>query len=210
MGPVLVAFGDAPRQDAGGAAAPGALPFTRDEVERIARVFDPEARRRLGADATEEGAKQLGPGPRYIHFASHAVLDRRVPLDSGLLLGSTSTAGTPAENGLLQAWEIFERLRIDADLVTLSACDTGLGRELAGEGLVGLSRAFQYAGARAVLASLWAVADRSTPGLMEAFYRALKEGKPRDEALRQAQVQMIRAGAHPFHWAAFQISGDGN
>ena len=210
MGPVLVAFGDSPRSDQAGAAALGALSFTRDEVERIARVFDPEASRHLGADATEERAKQLGRGPRYIHFASHAVLDRRVPLDSGLVLGPASTTGTPAENGLLQAWEIFERLRIDADLVTLSACDTGLGRERAGEGLVGLSRAFQYAGARAVLASLWAVADRSTPGLMEAFYRAVKEGKPKDEALRQAQVQMIRAGAHPFHWAAFQVSGDGN
>ena len=78
-----------------------------------------------------------------------------------------------------------------------------------GEGLIGLSRAFQYAGARTVLASLWSISDRSTPELMEAFYRALREGKSKDEALRTAQLSILqRPKAHPFHWAAFQLSGD--
>jgi CHAT domain-containing protein len=119
----------------------------------------------------------------------------------------------PAEgqaNGLLQAWEIFEQMRLDADLVTLSACETGLGKELGGEGLVGLTRAFQYAGARTVLASLWSVGDDSTADLMTRFYGHLKSGKSKDEALRASQLEMIRArrSSHPFHWAAFQVIGD--
>src|SRR6185369_12208084 len=97
------------------------------------------------------------------------------------------------------------------DLVTLSACDTGLGKEMGGEGLIGLTRAFQYAGARSVLASLWSVADDSTADLMRRFYTYLKQGKSKDEALRLAQVDLIRgpkATSHPYHWAAFQLSGD--
>ena len=109
---------------------------------------------------------------------------------------------------MLQAWEVFESVRLDADLVTLSACETALGREMGGEGLVGLVRAFHYAGARAVLASLWAVSDRSTAELMQAFYARLRAGTPKDEALRQAQLQVRRTRPHPFHWAAFQVSGD--
>ncbi len=110
-------------------------------------------------------------------------------------------------------------MRIDAELVTLSACDTALGKEMGGEGLLGLTRAFHYAGARSVLATLWGVSDASTPRLMERFYTHLKAGKSRDEALRAAQLDFIRGGAssgaaavptsaHPFRWAAFQLSGD--
>ena len=113
------------------------------------------------------------------------------------------------ENGLLQAWEIFEQLRIDADLVTLSACETALGNDVAGEGLVGLTRAFHYAGARTVLASLWAVSDDSTSVLMTKVYAQLRAGATKDEALRQAQLDAIArpATAAPFHWAAFTLSG---
>ena len=117
------------------------------------------------------------------------------------------------ENGLLQAWEIFEEIRINADLVTLSACDTALGKEFAGEGILGLSRAFQYAGARSVLASLWGVGDQHTAELMKRFYRYLKAGRSKDEALRGAQLDLLRSAAdptaaHPFYWAAFQVIGD--
>jgi CHAT domain-containing protein len=101
-------------------------------------------------------------------------------------------------------------MRIDADLVTLSACESGLGREAGGEGLVGLTRAFQFAGAHSVLASLWKVDDRSTAELMKGFYRHLKAGKTKDEALRLAQVELIHSAdfAQPRFWAAFQINGD--
>jgi CHAT domain-containing protein/Tfp pilus assembly protein PilF len=188
----------------------GPLPWSRDEVHRIARQFAPAAAEYLGAEATEERAKALGTGPRYLHFATHGVIDRRFPLNSALLLASPAATGGEGENGLLQAWEIFESMRLDADLVTLSACETGLGREAGGEGLISLSRAFHYAGARSVLSSLWSVSDRSTPELMVRFYAGLRQGQTKDQALQAAQIDMIRsaATAHPFHWAAFQLSGD--
>jgi CHAT domain-containing protein len=218
-GPVtLVAFGD-PRYAGDGheggrgeasaasilawARRLGPLPFTRAEVETVASLMQP-ARVYLGADATEERAKALGADARYIHFACHGLLDRRFPLDSGLALAQPEGAG--GDNGLLQAWEVFERVRLDADLVTLSACDTASGREAGGEGLIGLSRAFQYAGARSVLASLWAVSDRSAAEFMRRFYEALKEGRPKDQAVQAAQRALRHQ--HPYHWAAFQLSGD--
>jgi CHAT domain-containing protein len=124
---------------------------------------------------------------------------------------------------LLQAWEIFERVRLDADLVVLSACESGLGKEMGGEGLIGLTRAFQYAGARSVMASLWKISDRTTAEFMVRFYRHLKEGHSKVEALRATQVEFIRGpiqvtndkgervdfdASAPYYWAAFQIYGD--
>jgi CHAT domain-containing protein len=202
----LTAFGDPLRGDR---FAP--LPGSRREVERIASLYAPAATAYLGEDATEERAKSVGKGTRYLHFACHAVSDERFPLDSALALTIPhvpAAAGT--ENGLLQAWEIFESLRIDADLVTLSACQTGLGAERGGEGLIGLTRAFQYAGARSVLASLWSVGDDSTAELMTSFYGALKAGRTKDEALRSAQRKLLGSPStsHPFHWAALELSGD--
>jgi tetratricopeptide (TPR) repeat protein len=197
----LVAFGD----PAYGASRPP-LPATRLEVEVIAALY-PGARIHLGADAVEGRAKSIGREARLVHFACHGVIDPRFPLDSGLALSKAS--GDADDNGLLQAWEVFEGMRLDADLVTLSACDTGLGRDMGGEGWVGLARAFQYAGARSVLASLWAVSDRSTAALMTSFYRGLRRGLSKDEALRAAQVEMLGRPetAHPYYWAAFQLSG---
>ena len=132
-----------------------------------------------------------------------------------------------ADDGLLHAWEIFESVRTNADLVTLSACETGLGKTVSGEGMIGLVRAFQYAGARNIVASLWRVSDRSTATLMNAFYGELASGARKDEALRAAKLKLLRgtmfAGsqqlraiggivegdvsstAHPFYWAAFQL-----
>lgn len=185
------------------------LPATRGEVERLRRLFPEGARVFLGRDATEEAARSAGDAD-LLHLACHGLLDPRFPLESALVLSIPEGAGEGRENGLLQAWEIFEQLRLDADLVTLSACDTALGRELAGEGIVGLTRAFQYAGARSVLASLWGVADASTAELMERFYRELGAGTAKDEALRRAQLALLADPdtAHPFHWAAFRLVGD--
>ena len=193
------------------------LPRTRDEVRTIAGLFPQAARAYLGEEATEEHAKAVGKDARYVHFACHGFLDERFPLNSGLALTIPEPPAEGRDNGLLQAWEIFDKVRLDADLVTLSACKTGLGKEMGGEGLLGLTRAFHYAGARSVLATLWAVSDRSTPELMKRFYGYVKAGKSRDEALRAAQIDLIRARSssrgsadlsHPFRWAAFQLSGD--
>jgi CHAT domain-containing protein/tetratricopeptide (TPR) repeat protein len=186
------------------------LPLSGREVKSIAALF-PKAQVYLGREATEEKAKSLGPESNLVHFACHGLLDERFPLNSALALTLPERKAEGRDNGLLQAWEIFESVRLDADLVTLSACDTALGREMAGEGLVGLTRAFQYAGARSVVATLWGVADLSTARFMESFYGHLRAGKTKDEALRAAQIDQIRqktGASHPFHWAAFQLTGD--
>ena len=115
-----------------------------------------------------------------------------------------------SQDGFLRMHEIYN-LRLPADLVVLSACQTALGREIRGEGLVGLTRGFMYAGARAVVASLWEVDDESTAELMKRFYRAmLKEGRRPADALRAAQLEMSRSPrwSAPFYWAGFLLQGD--
>ena len=109
-----------------------------------------------------------------------------------------------------QAWEIFEEVRIDADLVTLSACQSGLGQEREGEGLIGLTRAFLYAGAHSVMASQWTVQDVSTAEFMKRFYYHLTKGASKDEALQKAQIELLHLPqfARPFYWAAFFLIGD--
>lgn len=185
------------------------LPATRSEVKAISDLF-PGARVLVGPDATEESIKTLAPQARRLHFAGHGLLDEKFPLNSALALSIPEKPEEGRDNGLLQAWEIFEELRLDADLVTLSACDSGLGKEMGGEGMVGLVRAFQFAGARSVLASLWSVSDVSTADLMKRFYSHLRAGKTKDEALRAAQIELIQSQgfAHPYHWAAFELAGD--
>jgi CHAT domain-containing protein/tetratricopeptide (TPR) repeat protein len=218
----LVAFGDADYSAAGRAAAPAGamrvarergldlrpLPASRAEVLGLKALYPGSSRVFMGAEASEENAKAIGPEPSLVHFATHGLADERSPLEStlALTLPGPQAAG---ENGLLQAWEIFEQLRIDADLVTLSACGTARGKEMSGEGILGLTRAFQHAGARTVLASLWEVADASTADLMQRFYRHLSAGVPPAEALRRAQVALLRrpATSAPYYWAAFTLAG---
>ena len=194
--PHLVAFGDPT------AAGAGRLPGSRAEVRTIEALFS-RSTVHVGTDATERRAKEIGRGADYLHFALHGVVDERSPLDSALLLGDDG-----GENGRLQAWEIFESVRLDADLVVLSACRSAAGAERAGEGIIGLTRAFQFAGARTVVASLWDAGDRSSARFMARFYRALRAGSPKADALRVAQVKAIRAGEHPVRWAGFQSYGD--
>jgi CHAT domain-containing protein/Flp pilus assembly protein TadD len=199
------------------------LPGSRREIEGIETLFPTMTKTYLGADATEEQAKSLPRDTRIVHFAAHTKMDERSPLDSAVALTIPAVFAEGHENGLLQAWEIFESVRLDADLVVLSACESGLGKEMGGEGLIGLTRAFQYAGARSVMASLWKISDRTTAELMVRFYRYLKEGLPKDEALRAAQMELIRGpiqvtndkgervevdASAPYYWAAFQIYGD--
>ncbi len=186
------------------------LPGARDEVSQVVRLFAPdEVAVYLGADATEENIKRNPwvSTARRLHFASHAFVDEQQPAYSGLLL-SADEAGN--EDGLLQAHEIFD-LRLAADLVVLSACETGLGKQVRGEGLIGLTRAFMFAGARRIVVSLWSVSDRSTEKLMVHLYRNLKAGLGAGAALRRAKLELIREGAfsHPYHWAPFILVGDG-
>ena len=114
------------------------------------------------------------------------------------------------ENGYLQAWELYQNVRWGADLVVLSACESALGEELQGEGLMSLTRAVHFAGARSVISTLWQVDDRKTAELMTSFHKSLRSGQPKDEALRTAQLEMLssRTGLMPFYWAAFTLQGD--
>ena len=168
------------------------LPASRLEVESIAALLGPGARAFVGGEATEAAARRAGHGVRYLHFATHALLDERFPLDSALVLSPAAVGDSGDFNGLLQAWEIFESVRVDADLVTLSACRTALGRELPGEGIQGLTRAFLFAGAPSVVSASWRVSDRSTAALMTRFYAGLGAGESKDEALRGAQLALLQ------------------
>jgi CHAT domain-containing protein len=139
-----------------------------------------------------------------IHFAAHGFLNQERPELSGLALTRTDA---PGDDGLLQVFEIFN-LDLSAQLVVLSACETG-GTVVAGEGLVGLARAFLYAGAPTVVVSLWRIRDDSAPKLMVQFYRALDQHGDAAAALREAKRALIAGGlAQPYYWAPFILVGE--
>jgi len=146
---------------------------------------------------------------QIVHFATHGFVNSAHPELSGIVLSLVNERGD-AEDGFLQLHDIYN-LKLSADLVVLSACSTGLGKEIKGEGLVGLTRGFMYAGSRSVLASLWKVEDRATAELMGRFYEGLiKDGLPPPAALRAAKEAMWRKRRWraPFYWAAFVLQGE--
>ena len=175
------------------------LKCAQDEAEAIAKDF-PRATVLVRKDATKTAFKILGPQFSYLHFATHGRFDPDLPLHSGLLLAKDTQ-----NNGFLSLSELYS-LRLHADLVTLSACDTGLGKIRNGDDVVGLTRGFLYAGSNTVVASLWGVDDQATSYLMEQFYADLKTNN-KGEALRQAQLATRKKYNHPFYWAAFGLTG---
>jgi CHAT domain-containing protein/predicted negative regulator of RcsB-dependent stress response len=186
------------------------LPGTRREAEAIlARVPAGAGRGAFGFAATKEAVLDGGlAGYRYVHLATHGFVHDEHPELSGVVLSLVDPDGRPRD-GFLRAHEIAG-LELPAELVVLSACRTALGREVGGEGLVGLTQALLGAGARGVLLSLWDVGDRSTAELMDRFYRGLlEEGLPPAEALRQAQLGMAAdpRWRSPYHWAGFVLLG---
>jgi CHAT domain-containing protein len=184
------------------------LPDSSDEVKSAGKIFGSSSVLLLGPDATEAAFK-AEPRNRFmiIHMAAHGIANPRYPDRAALVLGQD-----PAhrDDGLLQTREIRE-LHLDADLVTLSACDTGVGRLDGEEGIENIERAFLYAGAKSVLASLWAASDVYTTDLMDRFYRNLQAGQDEGEALRHAKLDLLKkfkAQAVPFYWAGFTLVGD--
>jgi CHAT domain-containing protein len=146
---------------------------------------------------------------RIVHFATHGLLNSEHPELSGIVLSLVDQAGRP-QNGFLRLHDIYN-LDLPAELVVLSACDTGLGKDIKGEGLVGLARGFMYAGAARVVASLWQVDDEATTDLMTDFYRRmLKDRKPPAEALHEAQIAIWKEKrwTPPYYWAAFVLQGE--
>jgi CHAT domain-containing protein/Tfp pilus assembly protein PilF len=186
---------------------PQPLPESGKEVAAIAQLYPADrVELYMGPRASEENVKD-NPSLKNawrIHFAVHGFTDEKQPELSGLVL---SLDDDTKEDGLLQVYEIFN-LQLDADLVVLSACDTGLGQNVSGEGLVGVTRALLYAGAASVVVSLWQVADRSTSMLMTRFYQHLGRNGDKAEALRRSKLEMIQDGSfEPYYWAPFILIG---
>ncbi|MDW7761259.1 MAG: CHAT domain-containing protein [Acidobacteriota bacterium] len=183
------------------------LRYSRRETERISALFRPDRTDTvLGPDATESAVKSAPLSEyRIIHFAAHGVIDDKKPGRSSIILTINDDA---SEDGFLQMREIFN-LRMNAELVVLSACKTGLGRFIRGEGIEGLARAFFYSGASSVVMSLWAVNDEATSLLMERFYLHLRSSRTLAGALRTAKLEMIRSETanHPYYWAGFILTG---
>jgi CHAT domain-containing protein len=147
---------------------------------------------------------------RIVHFATHGMIDTVRPELSGVVLSLVNERGEE-QDGFMRAYEIYN-LRLPADLVVLSACRTGLGKEVRGEGLIGLTRGFMYAGAARVVVSLWDVNDEPTAILMEQFYRGMLGPRRLSPAaaLRAAQAWMRRQKrwSSPYYWAAFTLQGE--
>ncbi len=187
------------------------LAFSRQEAESII-ALTPKG---TGLKATDFSAsralvlsRQLSQY-RILHFATHGLLNSERPELSGLVFSLIDQEGKP-QDGFLRLHEIYN-LQLNADLIVLSACETGLGKEIKGEGLIGLTRGFMYSGAPRVVASLWNVDDLATAELMKLFYqRMLKDGMPAGAALRAAQLELSRQKrwASPYFWAGFVLHGE--
>ncbi len=179
-----------------------ALPFAAKEIESINRYF-PKVSSELDDRATETRFRQQTNYPPLILFSCHGVFDDANPLFSALLLSPDER-----NDGRLEAHEIFS-LNLNAYLVAMSACETGLGTIRGGDEVIGLSRSFIYAGASSLMSSLWKVDDLATAVLIKRFFRNIAEGKSRAEALRQAQMVVYKEiNPYPAYWAAFTITGD--
>ena len=191
--------------------SPTRLLSTRDEGQSIMR-FAPAGLSLLltGFGATRESVLSGDLGNyRILHFATHSLVNNRYPALTGLWLSTINAEGQP-QNGFLQLHDVYG-LRLNADLVVLSGCQTGLGEELSGEGLIGLTQGFLYAGSKSVVVSLWSVQDKTTEALMASFYEAmLKDGKAPSVALRQAKLKIYqqRQWRSPYYWSAFVIQGE--
>ncbi|MBD2498322.1 tetratricopeptide repeat protein [Nostoc sp. FACHB-280] len=187
------------------------LRFTRQEAETILSLVSNKERKQA-LDFT--ASRNLATSPelsqyQIIHFATHGILNSQNPELSGVVLSLFDNNGTP-QNGFLRLHDIFN-LNLPAELVVLSACQTGLGEEVKGEGLVGLTRGFMYAGSPRVVVSLWSVDDQATSELMKLFYtNMLRKNLKPAAALRAAQIEMFRNQnyAAPYYWAAFTLQGE--
>lgn len=187
------------------------LTFTRQEADEILAVAPrPTNLKALDFDATraESTAAELGQY-RYVHFATHGYLDTERPDLSAIVLSLVDRQGRP-QDGFLRTHDIYN-LNLPAELVVLSACQTGLGKEIKGEGLVGLTQGFMYAGARRVVVSLWNVNDKATAQLMQRFYQGMLRANLKPAAaLRAAQIEMLKQKQwqSPYYWAAFTMQGE--
>jgi len=188
-------------------AALSSLPYARREIRNISKYF-PKDRRLvyIGSEANEDNLKaRTRENYQIIHFAGHSLLDEERPLRSALIL---EPGRDGANDGIFQVRELYD-IRLKANLVILSACQTGMGLLEKGEGFLCLQRAFFFSGAKSVLSTLWPVKDRSTAFFMGNYYRFLAEGQSKASALRSVKKKMIRSKySHPYYWAGFLLNGE--
>lgn len=182
------------------------LQGARYELETIKKNFRGDYY--LEEQATERSFKEVSNQYKILHLATHAIINDQNPHLSRLVF---SDKGDSLQDGSLYSYELYN-LKLNADLVTLSACNTGTGKLQRGEGLISLARGFMYAGCTNVLMSLWPASDQSTARVMELFYEGIKNGLPKDEALRNAKLAFLAASdplmANPYYWAGFVFVGN--
>ncbi|MEQ8476733.1 CHAT domain-containing protein [Fulvivirga sp.] len=183
----------------------GALPASALEVEKIQEIWSGNIF--LGSSATESAFKKYAASADMIHFATHAVLDNNNPLNSTIMFSKDEEG----EDGLLHTYEILQ-MKLNARLVTLSACNTGVGKFYKGEGMVSLATGFNIAGVDYIIMSLWPVPDKTTSDIMRDFYQLIKEDLPITEALRKAKLNYLQTHdsnlSHPYYWAGFVVTTD--
>ncbi|HRH46393.1 MAG TPA: CHAT domain-containing protein, partial [Pyrinomonadaceae bacterium] len=187
------------------------LPFTRQEAETIGKLV-PANQSKIALDFA--ATRQLALSDemnqyRILHFATHGFLNGKNPELSGLVFSLVDENGKP-QNGFMRTDEVFN-LKLSADLVVLSACKTGLGKDIRGEGLIGMTRGFMYAGASRVMVSQWDVNDEATAGLMAQFYQKhLANKMSPSKALREVQISFLKDKnrSNPYYWAAFTLHGE--
>ena len=180
--------------------------FNRPEVEAISQIVG--AKVLIGPDANKANFRELAPRYRFLHIATHGLADNEAPDYS--FVAFTQPADTILLDEVLLVNELYT-LALNADMVVLSACETGIGKIQRGEGIVSLARGFSYAGVRSIITTLWNISDERSNDLMTAFYTELKKGASKDEALRHAKMQFVISKsnlAHPYFWAGFVPLGD--
>ncbi|GAB5523917.1 MAG: hypothetical protein Roseis2KO_17890 [Roseivirga sp.] len=183
------------------------LPGTVEELKSIAALISGDYL--YGNQASEANFKDKAPNADVLHLALHGKVDDQNPDNSKLFFSKTNRDSL--EDGNLYPFELYE-MNLNAQLAVLSACETGSGKILNGEGIMSLGRAFQYAGVNSLVLSQWEVSDAATPEIMESFYAHLKQGMPKDEALRQAKLSFLEnannVSANPLYWGSFFILGN--
>ncbi|PKN26886.1 MAG: hypothetical protein CVU64_16920 [Deltaproteobacteria bacterium HGW-Deltaproteobacteria-21] len=175
------------------------LHFAESEARAVS-TLSPDSRMMIRREASETNFRKASPSFERLHFATHGKFQAESPLESRLYLAKDGE-----NDGMLTAGEIYT-MSMDTDLVTLSACETGLGKVAGGDDVVGLTRGFLFAGSRSIVASLWSVDDQSTAELMRTFYENLTN-MSKDKALSEAQIRIRKSFPHPYFWAAFQLTG---
>lgn len=184
----------------------GPLVWNQKEALEIANLFDGTSY--LNNYATEKNFKQNNDKPKVMHFAMHALIDEGEPMNSRLVFEIDSS---DIEDGYLHAFELYD-MQLEANLAVLSACNTGSGALIKGEGVMNLARAFSYAGVPSVIMTHWSIDDNASKDLMIDFYKKLSKGSKKSEALRQAKIEFLKSASpekqHPFYWGAFVVIGN--